>query len=240
MKPILFNTEMVRAILDGRKNVTRRVIKPQPDPSEELFYIYAAGRKSDIGKWQSRTPGRNWIPPFHAGDILYVRETWQYAYDLDGNERIIENTGRYLYAADGPAPFNIWITPDGDYRDTMPWRPSIHMPKEAARIFLRVVRVSVEHLNQMEVADYIKEGTRPRYFKKDGCRCVAYTDNCENEPCPNRDAYETLLYSLPFSEIWDSTIKRDDRIVYGYTANPWVWVIDFEQISRDEAMSLAK
>lgn len=95
--------------------------------------------------------------PYHPGDILYVRETWQYMYDLDGNDQIIEDTGRYVYAADG---FNVdtWINPDGTHRFGIPWRPSIHMPKEAARIWLKVTDVRVERLQDITIAEVIKEG----------------------------------------------------------------------------------
>ena len=75
MKPILFNTEMVKAIMDGRKTVTRRLIKPQPGADADLMYAYAASRKQDIGKWHDRKTGQTWNPPYHADDILYVRET---------------------------------------------------------------------------------------------------------------------------------------------------------------------
>ena len=90
------------------------------------------------------------------------RETWQYAYDLDGNEQPIEGTGRYMYAADDlPEPFGFCVNPDGTHRDSMPWRPSIHMPREAARIFLRVTNVRVERLQDMSREDAVFEGCDP-------------------------------------------------------------------------------
>lgn len=203
MKPILFNTEMARAILDGRKTVTRRLVK------------FKAGQNP---QWTGYVPdgpvlyGSNNIPavkaPYHPGDVLYVRETWQYAYDLDGNDRQIEGTGRYLYAADGPAPFNCWVTPEGEYRDTMPWRPSIHMPKEAARIFLRVTDVRAEKLHDIFL----------------------------DPPGPNNQVVrEGCKYGSDFIAVWDNTIKPEDKEAYGWDANPWVWVIEFERISREEA-----
>lgn len=81
-KPILFNTEMVRAILDGRKTVTRRLIKPQPKNNANMMYCYAGSLKADIGKWHDETNRQKWAPHFHADDILYVRETWTESYSL--------------------------------------------------------------------------------------------------------------------------------------------------------------
>lgn len=144
MKPILFNTEMVKKILLNQKTVTRRPVKPQPPIRPALKMC-----TDDIWRleWWDLNTFHSIKVPYCIGDILYVRETWQYAYDFDGNERAIEGTGRYLYAADENNPsYDYWIMPDGTYRDSMPWRPSIHMPREAARIFLRVTDVRAEQL----------------------------------------------------------------------------------------------
>jgi len=170
-KQILFTTEMVREILDGRKTVTRRPVKPQPsaempnnhnickmpiltnDGIKTLWYM-------DVVKQYpfKRTRYFEKVAPYEIGDILYVRETWNYGYDIDENDQIIEGTGRYLYAADNPYPCNDWVMPDGTHRDTMPWRPSIHMPKEAARIFLRVTGVRVERLQDITEDEAKAEG----------------------------------------------------------------------------------
>ena len=226
MKPILFNTEMVKAIMDGRKTVTRRLVK------------FKAGQNP---QWTGYVPdgaviyGSHNIPavksPYQPGDVLYVRETWQYAYDADGNDQIIEETGRYLYAADDPAPFNDWIMPDGTHRDSMPWHPSIHMPKEAARIFLRVKQVSVERLQDITEEQAIAEGCTgvpcdcSNTFVAGGTLCCADCNNTGWREPP----------TLDFFALWDSTIKPADLPTYGWDANPWVWVIEFEKISKEEA-----
>lgn len=134
-KPILFNMDMVRAILDGRKTVTRRVVKPQPE--KELWYSLAG---YGHGKWYEKDniSGKLWTPPCHADDILYVRETWSdhYVPDEGGKPKL-----EYCYKADG-IDIKAECLPGENNR----WYPSIHMPKEAARIFLKVMGVIVERL----------------------------------------------------------------------------------------------
>jgi hypothetical protein len=160
MKPILFNTEMVRAILDGRKTVTRRVIKPQP------FYV------NNSGRWVWNIPKNKTIPncctsvctasrewweyllesqfPYSVGDILYVRETW----NSDWCDHAI-------YRADGGS------AKYAGYTKEPKWRPSIHMPKEAARIFLRVTDVRVERLQEITADGVEKEGFTGHVCPKD-------------------------------------------------------------------------
>lgn len=182
IKPILFNTEMVRAILDGRKMVTRRVVKPQPE--SKLCYIIAG---SECGKWYIHNNfNKYWTPPYHAGDILYVRETWQYI-DFAG-----ENNG-YVYKASENG--ELWETESENWS----WRPSIHMPKEAARIWLKVTNVRVERLQEIDDTGVIAEG---------------------------------LQIGDPFDELWNTTIKKLDIDRYGWDANPWVWVIEFERCEK--------
>lgn len=213
MKTILFNTDMVCAILNNTKTTTRRAIKPQPEGQPILMPSYSAWP----GYFAINGTPKVIKPPYQPGDILYVRETWQYAFDLNGNEQIIEETGRYLYAADDPVPFNDWIMPDGTHRDTMPWHPSIHMPKEAARIFLRATDVRAERLQDIDDEGAKAEGANFRNGKHVGF-----------EEKMRRSAIER------FAEIWDGTIKKKDRGRYGWETNPWVWVIDFERIDRNE------
>ena len=202
IKGIVFNTDMVRAILDGRKTVTRRVIRPQPD--------------DDFMKKQDKALIAAACAPYQSGDILYVREKWQYAYDMDGNDQFIEGTGRYLYYVENPMPFNDWIDLDtGEHKDHMPWKPSIHMPKEAARIWLKVTDVRVERLKDMTENDVIKEGIG---FDKEHIEVLGGH------------------YDIPYSFEWDSTIKKKDLPLYGWDASPWVWVIEFERTVKPECI----
>ena len=233
MKPILFNTDMVRAILDGRKSCTRRVVKPQPKS-----HIAYACMGSGCGKWGY--PGKDawkywdddsfrlpddisqdelkmkWTPPCHTDDILYVRETWAPMYPDEASKIVCG----YMYKADDCGlrgeVHQKWYDakyPNGkDWCWPGKWRPSIHMPKEAARLFLRVTDVWVERLWRMGTVDALAEGMRSDYT---GTK-IGVVD--------------------AFCKIWDSTIKPADLPLYGWDANPWVWVIEFERVSKEAAL----
>lgn len=210
-KPILFNTNMVRAILDDRKTVTRRKI--------DIDIINNCDMDVDGTLLHYQNNHGDFIDPvklcrYQKGDYLYVRETWQKAGLVDGCDRIIESTLKYYYAAGPEIPcFDFWVdTNTGEHKDHMPWHPSIHMPKEAARIFLKVTDVRVERLHTMTLDDFLAEGVvlRPEAF---------------NDP---ENAYQQAR-SI-FSEIWDSTIPKKDLEKYGWAASPWVWVIQFERV----------
>ena len=189
-KPILFNTEMVRAILEGKKTVTRRAVKfPRGWNPKFTGYIPDG----------AVLYGSNNIPaaksPYKTGDILWVRETWSIS------------DGSYLYRAwpgEGMEPEN----QDWAMREMgLKWRPSIHMPREAVRIFLRVTGVCVERLQEITYDEAIREGAdRGRALNN-------------------------------FEWIWNHTIKPADLSAYGWEANPWVWVFDFERISKEEAQT---
>lgn len=157
VRPILFNTDMVRAILDGRKTVTRRKVKFFKNRNPAW-----TGYMRDGFMLYNRLNGLNVpcckMPPYQKGDIVYVRETWQHLYELDGNEEIIEGTGKYYYAATDVIPFDSYIDSKGERYEKTPWKPSIHMPKEAARIWLRVTNVRVERLHDMTLDDFLSEG----------------------------------------------------------------------------------
>lgn len=184
-KPILFNTEMVRAILDGRKTVTRRVVKPQPVVLNSLV-----------------------IPPYKVGDILYVRETWRIwkAHRYDADAFIDFRSGgygtilRFVHGCTDLADRDDYDHFIRKWGVDGKWHPSIHMPKKAARIFLRVTNVRVERL----------QDCGNMQAKDEGCSCCSQ-----------------------FARIWDGTIKKSDLVKYGWAANPWVWVIEFEMVKAD-------
>lgn len=206
IKPILFNTEMVRAILDGRKTCTRRLVKFLPgENSQWTGYI-----KDGLMLYNGRNEPCIRKVPYQPGDIMYVRETWQYLYELDGNEQIIEGTGKYYYAATDTIPFDTYVDASGVTHECVSWHPSIHMPKEAARIWLKVTDVRVERLQEMWASDVPKEGI---FFTKP-------------------TTADGMLQA--FADLWNSTIKKSDLGSYGWDANPWVWVIEFERCEKPQ------
>lgn len=219
IKPILFNTEMVRAILDGQKSCTRRLVKPQPDEKHTfpLGFVTDSTEKKEIGCFGfgiSEYGGSIQYakPPYKPGDVLYVRETW--CKGSWGNEK-----ERYYYKAD-----------DNDFYGT--WHPSIHMPKEAARIWLKVTDVRMERLQDITEAQTEEEG----FLFTPPCLHRTGENYCDIDgPCGNKIKYCDMSAGELFGKVlWDSTIKPSDRDRYGWEASPWVWVIQFERCAKPE------
>ena len=231
IKPILFNTKMVRAILDGRKSCTRRIIKPQWEECPHCKYVHNEYIYDKLAEnvYCARC-GYPLVPerraPYQPGDLLYVRETWQYLYELDGNEQTIEDTGKYYYAATDTIPFDAYVDENGVKHDHAPWRPSIHMPKEAARIWLKVTDVRVERLQSITVEGAIREGAEGEKCHHINAGAFGCTD------CMNTGWIEPP--QVEFMQIWDSTIKKSDLDRYGWDANPYIWVIEFERCKKPQ------
>lgn len=238
IKSVLFNAKMVRAILDGRKSCTRRVVKFPVNR-----YTNNVPLADKIVLQELRCDKANFLEepffsfgmnlPYQPGDVLYVRETWQYLYELDGNEQVIEDTGKYYYAATDTIPFNTYVDKNGVGHDHAPWRPSIHMPKEAARIWLKVTDARVERLQDMKPVDVIKEGAYPdcwdclNTYGESGSQCCYGTE----EQCSQCD--EVMM---EWEKLWNSTINKSDLDRYGWHASPWVWVIKFERCEKPEGV----
>lgn len=230
IKPILFNTEMVRAILDGRKDATRRIVKGFiPDDAVWGYTAFTPkGYISCRGTFADGYGEKFFKLPCEPGNILYVRETWQYLYELDGNEQVIEDTGKYYYAATDTIPFDTYVDENGVTHDHTPWRPSIHMPKEAARIWLKVTDVRVERLQSITEGGAIREGAEGEKCHHTNAGAFGCTD------CMNTGWIEPP--QVEFMQIWDSTIKKSNIDRYGWGANPWVWVIEFERCEKPEGV----
>ncbi len=196
IKPILFNTEMVRAILDGRKTCTYRFPRKQ---IEEKYIEY------DEWVQAVAVPGCTYLrekefytqyPPYQPGDLMYVRETF-----------IQAAAHTFWYKADDKS----WMS------EGLHWKPAIHMPKEAARIWLKVTDVRVERLQ-----DITDDGAKDEGANWKNGQNVGWEEKMK------RTATER------FAEIWDSTIKKSDLDRYGWRANPYVWVIQFERCGKPE------
>lgn len=208
IKPILFNTDMVRAIMDGRKTCTRRIVK-DGIPDDAMWGYTAFTPKGYISCRGGYADGYGegfYKLPYQPGDILYVRETWS------------EWTDGYLYKA-WNSPF-----PQAGKSPVMKWHPSIHMPKEAARIWLKVTNVRVERLQSITVEGAIREGAEGEKCHHTNAGAFGCTD------CMNTGWIEPP--QVEFMQIWDSTIKKSDLDRYGWNANPWVWVIEFERCEK--------
>lgn len=226
IRPILFNTDMVRAILTGRKTATRRRI--DIDISNQFDVEH--DRKTVIAYIDPKT-GDSYNPAeicrYQPGDIMYVRETWQHLYELDGNEEIIEGTGKYYYAATDSLPSGGYVDSRGSTHETIPWKPSIYMPKAAARIWLKVTDVRVERLQNITEEQAKAEGA---------VRCYEELRPDEDNPVIYQSEEEGGYYVLGFKAIWNSTVKKPDIEKYGWDANPWVWVIEFERCEIPEKL----
>ena len=220
IKPILFNTQMVAAIVDGKKTVTRRIAKelcddeivkvipPDGTPGKHGINVYR-------GILPDRGDGNTYCveapPPFAVGDILYVRETF-----ARGRIEITDEPDGYpgQYYISQCLGENDIIFKEAAIRhdfgmDDVVWTPSIHMPKWAARLFLRVKSVKLYHLNDMTEEDAIAEGFEDR---KAG----------EDSPLER------------FSALWDTTIKPVEIDRFGWYANPWVWAVEFERTEEPD------
>ena len=212
VKQILFNTEMVRAILDGRKTCTRRVIKPQPygKCTYPLGFVTDSTEKKEVGCFGFGIDEYGGSiqyakPSYHPGDILYVRETWKNA------------PNGYYYYEDWQGD---------DIADVTKWKPSIHMPKEAARIWLKVTDVRVERLQEITPCQAVNEGVGDLFYEDIGYSEKNYGTEVDKDYGIAREQ---------FAWLWDSTIKKSDLDRYGWDANPYVWVIEFERCEKPES-----
>lgn len=219
IKPILFNTEMVRANLEGRKSCTRRLVNPRqfsgmllgrcknatPDEflknKRMMFKPYCDMTDAELIMTAYKAP-------YQPGDILYVRETW-----CDDRQFTHDSTpGRYFYKASESENFK--------------WKPSIHMPKEAARIWLKVNAVRVERLHEIT-----EDGAKAEGINEEWARSWWHPTYYD----PDSGGYPRYRDTFAL-DLWNSTIKKSDIDRYGWDANPWVWVIEFERCEKPTEM----
>lgn len=231
---ILMNAESVRAILDGRKVQTRRVVRPQPPRNAYFnegggdlvrFWVpatFASGSNHPIYDEEIRVP-------YQIGDSLWVRETFATREDFDGTESP-ERMARYTYYRATHSDFDPrdphhWHNYGGR------WRPSIHMPRWASRITLRVTDVRVERVQDISVDDARAEGIQPCQ-KLDSFSGLGYLQKLYG------GAYYGMEYDNdwvrcvgPFACLWDSI---NDKRGFGWDTNPWIWVISFEKLDESK------
>ena len=223
MKPIIFSTENVKALLDGRKTMARRVVKPQPtywDDGERVYdkdniagpEFYAPVRVDKNGE---QYPGKEVYgiysddgeygckAPCQPGDVLWVRETW--AKNTDYADPALYIPHGFIHKA------------TGEYHMGVKWRSPVTMPREAARLFLRVTDVRVERVQDISVEDVMAEGLP-----------------CDNEiRNPDPETHESIKnWNLSYAQMlyhdpWDA---RNAKRGHGWDSNPFVWVISFERL----------
>ncbi|HGW4115642.1 TPA: morphogenetic protein [Serratia marcescens] len=213
-RPVIFNGEMVRAILDGRKTQTRRVVSDRHlhliDVASQVGECYPL--ESGIDHANSQSYYREHCPFGQVGDRLWVRETWQgplvdeeHLDDYRANADKFQAPEFCEYAADGGTRPEFC---DLDDNTRQGWRPSIHMPRWASRITLEITAVRVERLNDIGVDDAKAEGVKAGV-------------------CPG---HEHMMHQVAFSELWQSIYGEES-----WSANPWVWVIEFRRVGGSDA-----
>lgn len=228
IKPILFNTEMVRAILEGRKSCTRRLVKFLSGENPRWTgYI-----KDELMLYNGKNEPCIRKAPYQPGDVLYVRETWRvgawdilnqmiafdykdgtcgeltYIHDRELFERLVNQSRNDARQAKGEYNGVDFVWEKG--KSPCRWHPSIHMPKEAARIWLKVTDVRVERLKEITIDGIRNEGLSSM---------AVYAGDME-------------IAMEEWKNLWNSTIKKSDINHYGWDANPWVWIIEFEQCEK--------
>ncbi|EJD6538982.1 hypothetical protein M0K80_RS05110 [Providencia rettgeri] len=222
---IIFNSEMVRAILDGRKTQTRRVVNPQPELTQKSGFKWKGslfGAGSDDRETNHNFAHKN-CPLGKVGDRLWVRETFALLGNEDGvcvdwNDNILkagEEQAARIYKAsceqkDGD--YGLWSIPDDadwkphtdNHKYDGTWTPSIHMPRWASRITLEITDVRVERLQEASDDDFKAEGYPLKRELTGG----------------STDAF------CWFRHLWDSISKPECN----FESNPWVWVIEFKRV----------
>lgn len=226
-RPILFSGPMVRAILDGRKTQTRRIVNPQPSAETKAWWsCVSSSEKSFVGKWTPRdskhvksnpkaTGASVRCPYGDFGDRLWVRESMRGI--IDTKCHADESMPVSAYVADGAHSWS------GSYRT--PWQysrtamPSIHMPRRLSRITLEITRVSVERLNEISESDAIAEGIESEQHRFLGMhfKCYGELERLNQWTVNPKWSYETLWESINGSDSW--------------AVNPWVWVIEFKRVA---------
>ncbi len=225
-RPIIFSGEMVRAILDGRKMQTRRVVKPQPDFFEpDATWLAGAGHSGDgwyvaSGEYPDEGSEFYACPYGKPGNRLWVRETWL---QMDRDHWSVPDS---LPAGEGPRGIvyraSCKTTPDGEQARLAygyKWRPSIHMPRWASRITLAVTGVQVERLKNIGQWGARAEGVRVRPDGRFGCFC-----------CTSKDELGFVIAKHAFGHMWN---RINAKRGFGWDTNPWVWVIEFRRLTND-------
>lgn len=233
-RPILFSDEMVRAIRDGRKTQTRRIVTPPPGFCGPYYRPAVAGRQLvfwDASYKPSLPPadGLGWLCPHGGvGDRLWVRECWRpfmagyssgVEYRADGVERSIPGRGEEITELIKRRGGNLKFSGAKKEFHSLSWRPSIHMFRWMARIELELTELRVERLQEISELDAQREGIRlrPPHTMSVNGRYVGF------EGHPIRDPHN--VHRAQFACLWDDI---NEKRGFGWATNPWVWVLTFD------------
>lgn len=216
MKGVAMRAWEIQALKINRKSVMRQVIKPQPVnvmTEEERRYRALSG--ADPYGFCVGTLDTELIQtsPWHPGDILYVKE------------QFFRDAGRYMYKVDYSKAETFYCA---GKEVRIPWESPIRMPQKAARLFLWVTSLRIERLQDIDCAGAQKEGLQ---YYDSVCQ-----DDSWHPTFVDPDSGGEPSEILGFSRQWDKSLSASDRKLYGWDANPWVRVTEFEQISREEAL----
>ncbi|EPY2139280.1 hypothetical protein ACXARS_003521 [Klebsiella quasipneumoniae] len=227
---MIFNGEMVRALLSGRKTQTRRPIKWKQTRFTEI------GEREDGSKWPWSEDAEHacdfWHPcPFGAvGDRIWVRETFCPVDDTQyGGEKWVDYRSTPRYEASHPAG---WDCAPND-AEALKWHPSIHMPRWASRILLEITNVRVERLNAISEEDAQREGVHTEVWDQTVvARNYAAIDEFFQFWTEDMPHYVEMnqLYRSSFRSLWESIYGAEN-----WLANPWVWVIEFKRVEGGAA-----
>lgn len=229
-RPILFSGPMVRALLDGRKTQTRRVMKPQP-PATTMSFYQTPSTAPDGGRWIAlngpvgRGIGiKNYGIPHQTGDLLWVRENWADV-NTESGPAFLYRAGGYHFCADDAYPveyerypgciFSMWCSDLLRGEPDHSWRPSIHMPRWASRLTLRVTDIRAERLQDISEEDAAAEGCPGWYSPQH----------------PDFGVTDGRMPHEEFSELWDSINGKRSGCSWG--DNPWVWAISFDVVHQN-------
>jgi hypothetical protein len=197
--PMLYSTPMVKALLDGRKTMTRRLVKfNKPIEVDQIGFTAFCndGQFAVRGKHGNVHYGESLFNmPYRVGDVIWVRERFE-----------TETDGRIRFYASNPE-----VEHNAAYRNLTKWKPSIHMPKAAARIWLKITNVRVERLHDITRSDIRREGL------------VCPDELCSDDRFPNYRQW----YPQAWKDLWIKLNGKDS-----FESNPWVWVIEFERIEK--------
>ena len=230
IKPIIFSGPMVRAILDGRKTQTRRIVKIPAimrnkvsiGPHESLIELDDGEFRRGICHYKSTSAlSGPYSLPYAVGDLLWVREAWRAGRGYDGASiRDIRSASRIWWEADD-------ANDNADAIGTV-LRPSIHMPRWASRLTLRVTDVRVQRLHEISEADAQAEGCLEQVNAHCGPLVNCYGPECPTDPMRSCNIHGCWGIRKAFADLWNSLHGPDT-----WAQNPWVAAITFEAIQKN-------